>query len=158
MSRKLKKYVKRYVIWTLAIGALIFGLDYVACATSGGTRKMDVGYDLVTLLIIFVLWLAADFLKSWLDNRIRTVNRRNMEKADEDFRRENRIVIQRDKYLFNPEREYPAVHANTCNRDLVAGFKNKKTGEFREIEPLKDDSEIEGFARKCGVESVDKFY
>jgi len=62
------------------------------------------------------------------------------------------------KIEFNPEEESPLIKCNTCNRDMVAGFKNKKTGEFREVMTVNSDEEIEKFAAACGVTQVTKKY
>ena len=56
-----------------------------------------------------------------------------------------------EKYPFNPETEEPFIHANTCNRDMVAGFKEKNSGVFHEVMLIKDKKDIEEFKASYGI-------
>ena len=70
------------------------------------------------------------------------------------FRRKNKF----GKVSYDAAAEIPIIKCNTCNRDMVAGFKDKKTGAFREVASVYSDEEIAAFAAACGVESVAKKY
>jgi len=71
------------------------------------------------------------------------------------FRKKERTVRQLD---YDREEEKPVIHASICNGEKVAGFKNIRTGKFREQFMVRSDAEIEMFAKMCGVEKVDKEY
>ena len=72
------------------------------------------------------------------------------------FGRKKKEVIKQLEY--DHETEKPVIHASICNGEKVAGFKNIRTGKFREQFFVRNDAEIEMFARMCGVEKVDKEY
>ena len=71
------------------------------------------------------------------------------------FRKKETHVKQLD---YDKSEEKPIIRASICNGERVAGFKNIRTGKFREQFFIRDDAEIEMFARMCGVEKVDKEY
>lgn len=55
-------------------------------------------------------------------------------------------------YSFNPAKEEPFLHANTCNREIVVGFREKGTGKFHEVMMITNDKELEEFKKTYGIE------
>lgn len=72
------------------------------------------------------------------------------------FGRKKKEVVKKLEY--DPEIEKPIIRASICNGEKVAGFKNLRTGKFREQFFVSNDAEAEQFAKMCGVEKVDKEY
>ncbi len=72
------------------------------------------------------------------------------------FGRKKKEVVKKLEY--DPEIEKPIIRASICNGEKVAGFKNLRTGKFREQFFVRNDAEAEQFAKMCGVEKVDKEY
>lgn len=60
------------------------------------------------------------------------------------------VAVRQLKY--DRENEKPVIKASICNGEKVAGFKNKRTGKFREQFFVRNEAEIEQFAKMCGVE------
>ncbi len=59
---------------------------------------------------------------------------------------------------FDAENEKPVIRCSICNGEKVAGFKNIRTGKFRDMFFVKNDADIEMFAKMCGVEKIDREY
>lgn len=59
---------------------------------------------------------------------------------------------------FDREKEEPVVRCSICNGEMVAGFREKEGGHFREYRMLRSQQEIDGFAKMCKVTSVRKEY
>ena len=55
-------------------------------------------------------------------------------------------------YPYDPSKEEPFLHANTCNRETVVGFKEKDTGKFHEVMMITSDKELEDFKKTYGIE------
>ena len=71
------------------------------------------------------------------------------------FRKKNRAALP---YDYDPDREKPVIHASICTGEQVAGFKNKKTGEFHEAMLIRDADDLAEFKKMYGLEKVDKEY
>ena len=56
------------------------------------------------------------------------------------------------RYPYDPSKEEPFLHANTCNRETVVGFKEKDTGKFHEVMMVTGDKELEEFKKTYGIE------
>ena len=54
-------------------------------------------------------------------------------------------------YPYDPTSERPVIHANTCNRDRVAGFKDIHTGQFHEAMLIRDEKDLEEFKRLYNI-------
>lgn len=54
-------------------------------------------------------------------------------------------------YPYNPSKEEPFLHANTCNRETVVGFREKDTGKFHEVMMITNDKELEEFKKTYGI-------
>ncbi|MBO6260904.1 MAG: aspartate dehydrogenase [Lachnospiraceae bacterium] len=50
------------------------------------------------------------------------------------------------------------MHASICTGEQVAGFKNKKTGEFHEVMLIRDNDDLAEFKELYGLDKVDKEY
>ena len=61
-------------------------------------------------------------------------------------------------YDYDPEKEKPIIKASICNGEQVAGFKDRKTGEFHEIMLIRDERELEAFKKAYQLEHIDKEY
>ncbi len=59
---------------------------------------------------------------------------------------------------YDREREYPVLRCSICNGEQVAGFKDRKTGKFREYKMIRSSAELERFRDLCGVTEVPKEY
>lgn len=59
---------------------------------------------------------------------------------------------------FDRETELPVVRCSICNGEMVAGFKNRHNGRFREYGMVRSSREIEEFRILCGVDQVPKEY
>ncbi|MBO4411854.1 MAG: aspartate dehydrogenase [Lachnospiraceae bacterium] len=59
---------------------------------------------------------------------------------------------------FDPEKEKPIIRASICTGEKVAGFKDKRTGAFREVLLIRNQKDLEGFKKACGVEQIDTEY
>ena len=59
---------------------------------------------------------------------------------------------------FDRTAEYPVIRCSICNGEMVAGFKDRRTGRFREYRMLRSSQEIEEFRVLCGVDEVLKEY
>lgn len=55
-------------------------------------------------------------------------------------------------YPYDPSKEEPFLHANTCNRETVVGFREKGTGKFHEVMMITSDKELEEFKKTYGIE------
>ncbi len=59
---------------------------------------------------------------------------------------------------YDHENEKPAVRCSICTGEQVAGFKDVRTGKFREIMLISRPDELERFKEGCGTDTVEKFY
>jgi hypothetical protein len=61
-------------------------------------------------------------------------------------------------YAYDPEREKPVIRASVCTGERAAGFKDLKTGKFREVILIREKKELEAFMREYGLEHIDTEY
>ncbi len=61
-------------------------------------------------------------------------------------------------YEYDPETEKALIRASICNGEQVAGFKNRKTGEFHEVMLIRNNEDLEIFKARYGLDHVDKEY
>lgn len=52
---------------------------------------------------------------------------------------------------YDRENWKPILKCSICNGEQVAGFKNIRTGEFKEESFISDSSELEAFKQKYGI-------
>ena len=66
-----------------------------------------------------------------------------------------RRVRRRD---YDRENWRPVLKCSICNGERVAGFKNIRTGEFKEESFIRSDEELEAFKRRYGISEMKKEY
>ncbi len=59
---------------------------------------------------------------------------------------------------FDRVNEYPVLRCSICNGEQVAGFKDRRSGKFREYRMIRNQSELEEFRKLCGVDEIPKEY
>ncbi len=53
---------------------------------------------------------------------------------------------------YDPSKEIPELHSNTCNRDKVAGFRNTENGRFTEKMTIQSEADLKEFCRQYAVD------
>ncbi len=53
---------------------------------------------------------------------------------------------------YDPKKEAPELHSNTCNRDKVVGFRSLEDGHFTEMMTIKSESDLKEFCRQYAVD------
>ena len=56
---------------------------------------------------------------------------------------------------YDPQKEKPELHTNTCNRDKVAGFRSLEDGRFHEMITVRSDDDLKEFCRRYAVKEED---
>ena len=59
---------------------------------------------------------------------------------------------------FDPSKLEPAVRSSICTGEQVAGFINRETGSFTEIQLLKTPADLESFKARYGIEGEIKVF
>ena len=59
---------------------------------------------------------------------------------------------------FDPAAEEPAIRCSICTAEQVAGFRSKRTGQFREVTLIRTPKDLEGFKKDFGVEDLKKIF
>jgi hypothetical protein len=59
---------------------------------------------------------------------------------------------------FDPAAEEPAIRCSICTGEQVAGFRSKRTGQFREVTLIRTPKDLEGFKKDFGVEDLKKIF
>ena len=59
---------------------------------------------------------------------------------------------------YDRENWKPVLKCSICNGEQVAGFRNIHTKEFREECFIRDDSDLEAFRKKYGIDKLEKEY
>ena len=59
---------------------------------------------------------------------------------------------------YDREQETPVLRCSICNGEQVAGFRDLKTGHFREYMVIRGPLELEDFRKRCGVDRIPKEY
>ena len=59
---------------------------------------------------------------------------------------------------YDPETQKPAIRCSICTGEQVAGFRNKRTGQFREVTLIRTPKDLEGFKKNFGVEDLKKIF
>ena len=59
---------------------------------------------------------------------------------------------------FDPAAEEPAIRCSICTGEQVAGFRSKRTGQFREVTLIRTPKDLEGFKKDYGVEDLKKIF
>lgn len=60
---------------------------------------------------------------------------------------------------YDREKTKPAIRCSICTGEQVAGFLNKRSGQFEEIALLRSPKDLEDFKKSYGITGeVEKFY
>jgi hypothetical protein len=59
---------------------------------------------------------------------------------------------------YDRENLRPIIRVSICTGEQVAGFKNKKTGQFTEVMLIQKEKDLEEFKKRYGVEEIKKEY
>ncbi len=59
---------------------------------------------------------------------------------------------------YDQENWKPVIRCSICTGEQAAGFRELKTGKFREIMLIKSPADLERFKGMYGLEQVDKEY
>ena len=59
---------------------------------------------------------------------------------------------------YDRENWRPVLKCSICNGERVAGFKNIRTGEFKEESFIRSDEELEAYKRRYGISEMKKEY
>ena len=65
---------------------------------------------------------------------------------------------QTEVLSYDRNEKTPVIHCSICNGEQVAGFKDRKTGHFREITLIRTPDELETFMKQCGVTQIPREY
>lgn len=67
-------------------------------------------------------------------------------------------IEQRRREAYDLQTYLPVIRCSICNGEQVAGFKDKRTGQFTEVMLIRNDKDLEEFKVRYGVEKVTKEY
>ncbi len=60
---------------------------------------------------------------------------------------------------YDKEKVKPAIRCSICTGEQVAGFLNKRSGQFEEIALIREPRDLEDFKRTYGItDQIEKFY
>lgn len=59
---------------------------------------------------------------------------------------------------YNCDTQYAVIKSSICTGEQLAGFKNRKTGQFTEVMLIKDASDLRKFKEMYGIEEIKKEY
>ena len=68
------------------------------------------------------------------------------------------LKTKKTKKEFDRENQLPVLRCSICNGEQVAGFKDIRSGEFREITLIRNDDELKAFMQEYGIEEIKKEY
>lgn len=69
-----------------------------------------------------------------------------------------RKKMQVQKASYDRENQIPVLKCSICNGEQVAGFRDVHTGKFEEVMFIRNDSDLNEFKMKYGVETIRKEY
>lgn len=70
------------------------------------------------------------------------------------FRKKKQVQIA----SYDNENQIPVLKCSICNGEQVAGFRDVRTGKFEEVMFIRNDSDLNEFKMKYGVETIRKEY
>ena len=74
-------------------------------------------------------------------------------------RRRKRMPGRKKQVGYDRERFEPAVRCSICTGEQTAGFRDRQTGNFREVSVIRSERDLLLFCRRYGVEEpVRKLY
>jgi hypothetical protein len=51
---------------------------------------------------------------------------------------------------YDPQRQQPAIRKSICTGEAVGGLMDLRSGDFHEIQLLRDEADLQDFCRRCG--------
>ena len=67
-------------------------------------------------------------------------------------------AADRERHVFDPEKEAAVLRCSICNGEQVAGFRNLETGKFTEVCLIHNYGELEDFMEEYGLTDIRKEY
>lgn len=67
-------------------------------------------------------------------------------------------IEKKRREVYNQQDYTAIIKCSICNGEKVAGFKDKKTGQFTEVMLIQKEEDLEAFKQRYGVETVKKEY
>ena len=61
-------------------------------------------------------------------------------------------------FSYDPELYTPVLRCSICTGEQTAGFRDKRSGQFREIMLIRNDKDLEEFRTTYGVAEIHKEY
>lgn len=68
------------------------------------------------------------------------------------FKKKNTIIT------YDRENLRPVIRSSICTGERVAGFKDIRTGKFKDIMLIRNDRDLESFKNTYGINDIDKEY
>lgn len=66
---------------------------------------------------------------------------------------------QRETARYDAEHTIPAIRCSICTGEKTAGFKDRSTGRFTEVMPIRSERDLAQFRTKYGITvDIEKFY
>ena len=59
---------------------------------------------------------------------------------------------------FDRDKETPVIRASICTGEKAAGFRDRKTGAFREVMLIRSQKDLDAFMKKFGLDEIDTEY
>lgn len=66
----------------------------------------------------------------------------------------NKCQASKPTLLYDPETQIPVIRSSICTGEMVAGFRDKKSGEFTEVTVLRSQDEKQKFMRSYGIKEI----
>lgn len=64
----------------------------------------------------------------------------------------------RDRVSYDPQTQYAVIRSSICTGEKVAGFKNKKNGQFTDVMVIRKPDDEKQFKETFGLDSVKTEY
>lgn len=64
----------------------------------------------------------------------------------------------KEKRIYDPKTERPALRCSICTGEQVAGFQNLETGVFHEIILIRNEKDLDEFKKAYGLSEIKKIY
>ncbi len=74
------------------------------------------------------------------------------------FRKNKTSGMKQKRKEYDPSVYKPVLHCSICNGEQVAGFKNRQTGKFEEVQFIRNEAELAEFLKRYGLDGIEKEY
>jgi len=64
----------------------------------------------------------------------------------------------KESIVFRPEEEYPVIRSSICTGEKMAGFKNRKTGHFKEVMLIRSPEDLKRFQKIYELDDIKTEY